>query len=58
MFEAALQGTKGARKGTRKSKGSSGWRTFGNKDANRWKKEGGVSNMLSFKGYKKNKWYK
>jgi len=42
MFEDALKGTKGS-KGVKKLK------TFGRKDAERWKKEGSVSNIMKLK---------
>jgi len=48
MFEDVLKGTK-----TGKSKGKA-WRTFGNKDANKWKKQGNVKSM--FRTTKKVKW--
>lgn len=34
------------------------WRTFSGKDANRWKKEGSVKSMTSFRRLKANKWWK
>ena len=48
MFEAALKGTH-----VKKSKGKV-WRTFGSKDANKWKKQGTVKSM--FRMPKKIKW--
>ena len=47
MFEAALKGTKGSKR-TKSSKGAKvkRWKTFGAKDANRWKKEGSALSMM------------
>ncbi len=45
MFEDVLKGTR-----TKKGKG---WRTFGNKDTNHWKKEGSVASMMKLKKTKK-----
>lgn len=50
MFENVLKGTKVKKSGAMK--------VFGSKEANRWKKEGSVGNMVNFRGYKKNKWWK
>ena len=45
MFEAALKGTRTS-KGRKVSGKVKGWKTFGGSDANRWKKEGSVGNMM------------
>ena len=42
MFENVLKGAK-------KAKGTKKWGVFGNKDANRWKKEGSVKNMSTYR---------
>lgn len=44
MFEDALKGTK-----VKKTKG---WRAFGGKDANRWKKQGSPQSMRKMKKVK------
>lgn len=41
MFENVLKGTK--------TKKTTGWKAFGGKEANRWKREGSTKSMLKFK---------
>jgi len=48
MFEAALKGTK-TRKVARAKGSVKGWKTFGGKETNRWKKEGSVTSMMKYK---------
>ncbi len=50
MFEEALKGT-GKKNGKLKK-----WGAFGNKDANRWKKEGSVASMKKLKKGKVKVW--